>query len=181
MKRVLFILGLLADTDIEWLVVAGKKRKVAPGEAIITEGVSVGSLFIVLDGKLAVIIQKDGKPLEVDQVGAGEIVGEVSLLDSRPPTATVQGKEPAIVLDVPHLALHPKLETDEGFAGRFYRALAVFLAHRFRHRVSGLGFQGTQELDEKTRSPDEIEVNLLDNVVIAGARFRWMLDQLKNS
>lgn len=181
MKRVLFILGLLSDSDIEWLVTAGKKQKVAPGEQIITEGVPVGSLFIVLDGKLAVIIQKEGKPLEVDQIGAGEVVGEVSLLDSRPPTATVQGKEPAIVLTVAHSALNAKVDTDDGFAARFYRALAIFLAHRFRHRVSGLGFQGTQELDEKTRSPDEIEVNLLDNVVIAGARFRWMLDQLKKS
>ncbi len=181
MKRVLFILGLLADTDVEWLVVAGKKRKVAPGEPLITEGVSVQSLFIVLDGKLAVIIQKEGQPLEVDQIGAGEVVGEVSLLDSRPPTATVQGKEPAFVLDIPHLALNAKLETDEGFAARLYRALAVFLAHRFRHRVSGLGFQGAQELDEKKQSPDEIEVGVLDNVVIAGARFRWMLDQLQKS
>lgn len=180
MKRVLFILGLLADTDIEWLVVAGQKRKLSEGEALVTEGVALDALFIMLDGRLAVIIQKDGQPLEVDTIGAGEVVGEVSLLDSRPPTATVTCKEAAVVLQVSHLALQAKLDTDEGFAARFFRALAVFLAHRFRHRVSGLGYAGSQELDEKTRSPDEIDVSVLDNVVLAGARFRWMLDRLKS-
>jgi CRP-like cAMP-binding protein len=181
LKRVLFILGLLADTDVEWLVGAGQKRTLPEGERLVTEGVALDSLFIVLDGLLGVIIQKDGKPLEVDSIGAGEVVGEVSLLDSRPPTATVICKESAVVLQVSHLALQAKFDTDEGFAARFFRALAVFLAHRFRHRVSGLGYTGSQELDEKTRSPDEIDVSVLDNVVLAGARFRWMLDRLKNT
>ena len=84
MKRVLYILGLLEDTDIDWMVSAGERVEVPSGEDIISEGKRTGYMYIVLDGAADVVVNDN----VVASIGKGEVVGEISLLDSRPPTAT---------------------------------------------------------------------------------------------
>jgi hypothetical protein len=40
------------------------------------------------------------------------------------------------VLIIPKTALHKKIETDDAFAKRFYRALAIFMADRLRDTLN---------------------------------------------
>ncbi len=171
MRRALYILGLLADEDIEWLLANGRRRTVVRGDILIHQGVPVESIFILLDGVLDVIIGGQ----VVAQLGSGEIFGEISLLDSRPPSATISAPGKAIVLDVERATLLRRLENSVDFAARFYRALAVFLAQRLRRaHFSESDVQGADNTD-----PDEIDPDVMENISIAGARFRWILDRLK--
>ena len=126
MRKVLFILSELADSDVDWMVDNGTKKHCARGAVLIEEGKPIEELFLLLDGHLSVTIAGGGGQ-EVPRLGSGEILGELSFLDSRPPAATVTAFEEATVLGIPRTRLTEKLREDTGFAARFYRALGVFL------------------------------------------------------
>lgn len=176
MRKILFLLSQLSDGDLEWMIACGNKRQLAPGEVIIEEGGSIDSLFILLDGVLEISAsQLDDKPF---RLGCGEVVGEVSLLDSRPPTATVTAKSDAIVLAIPHDALSRRLDENEGFGARFYHSLAVFLAHRLRNTYQRLGYGKDRPMDEEAEYEDELSPEMLDSVHLAGSRFDRALRQL---
>jgi bacteriocin-type transport-associated protein len=177
MRKVLFILGQLSDLDIEWLITAGRKEQVSAGTTLIHEGKAIDALYIVLDGLLSVVMAALGGQ-EIARLGAGEMVGEMSFIDARPPSATVTAIQNSVVLAVPRGQLAAKLEQDAGFAARFYRALATFLSDRLRGTVSRLGYSEGQSLQEDVEYSDELDDNVLDTVHLAGARFEWILKRL---
>lgn len=180
MRKVLYILGELADSDLEWILDAGRLRAVRARESIITEGGRNDYLFIVIDGEFAV--NKQG--MELARLGSGEVVGDMSLLDSRPPIATVSALQDASVFAVPKVHLLLKLERDANFAARFYRALCIFLANRLSRTDTMVGAaRGTaarqQVAEQESEGADEISPDALGAVALAGARFNWFLQEVK--
>lgn len=178
MRKALFFLGILNDSDIEWMIAAGFRREVDAAHVLIREGKPVDSVFLVLDGKLAVLVSALGNR-EVARLQSGEMVGEMSFVDGRPPSATVQTLERSVVLAIPRPLLQAKLIEDAPFAARFYRALAVFLSDRLRHTVGLLGYGQGKQLDEEITYSDEIDSDTLENVSLAGARFDWLQRRLR--
>ena len=179
MRKVLFILGELSDMDVEWLTAHGRKEQVAAGATLIREGSPIDAMYIVLDGRFSVWI-RNSERRELAQLGAGEVVGEMSFVDARPPSATVEALQPSVVLTVARGELQKKLKTDTAFAARFYRALAGFLSDRLRATVSRLGYGAANPTDED-EDEDELDPNLLDSVHLAGARFDRMLKRLMSA
>jgi CRP/FNR family transcriptional regulator, cyclic AMP receptor protein len=175
MRKVLFILGQLSDDDVEWLGTIGTLRRVLGGEVIIRQGRQTDVLYILLNGQLVVSIAGHG---EIARLSSGEIVGELSLIDSRPPAATVTALADSVVLAVAHQAIADKLRIDTAFAARFYRALATFLSERMRSTLDRLGYGADQGLMEGEQQEGQLDDNVLDNVSVAGARFDRMLKKL---
>jgi CRP-like cAMP-binding protein len=176
MRKVFFLLGQLRDEDVEWLTTHGAKEQFAAGTVLVHEGRSVDTLYVLLVGTLEVTGRQLGdRPV---RLGSGEVVGEVSLLDSRPPTATVTAAGDCTVLALPRSVLMEKLDEDDAFAARFYRALALFLAHRLRNTYQRLGYGKETPLDEDEEYADELSPELLDSVHLAGARFDRTLQRL---
>jgi CRP/FNR family transcriptional regulator, cyclic AMP receptor protein len=176
MRKILFILGQLTDVDVEWLIGHGRKRDIPTGTVLVHEGQPIDMLFIVLRGQLEVhgaYLQGTGIRL-----GSGEIVGEVSLLDSRPPIATVTSIEPSTVLAIPRADIADHLNDDMGFAVRFYRALAVLLAQRLRNTGMRLGDGKAKAIEDDVEYSDELSPEVLDSVHVAGARFERVLQRL---
>lgn len=172
MKKVLFILGELSDEDIDWLIKAGVREEVAAGTVLIYEGKPVDALYILLDGTLVVTISAlEGR--QIARLSSGDVVGEMSFVDARPPSATVQTLEQSLVLAVPRTALTEKLQQDIGFASRFYRALAILLSSRLRGTVRQLS-------DDRRPSEREVDLAASENVALAEARFDWLLRRLKS-
>jgi len=172
MRKALLLLGILNDSDLDWLIEAGSKRILPAGSVLIRQGEPIDELFVVLDGVLAVRTGETGDAV-IARLRAGEVVGEMSLVDSKPPSASVCAIEPSAVLAVPKVVLKAKIDEDVHFAARFYRALAVFLSHRLRSTVSMLGYGIGRERD------DEVPPETLDNLSLAGARFDWLQRRLK--
>lgn len=117
----------------------------------------------------------------ITTLGCGEVVGELSFLDSRPPVATVTAEETSEVLSLSRDRLQAQLDSDPGFAARFYRALGVFMAHRLRRTVRQFGYGGDQSLVQTYEYDDELDADLLDQVSLAGARFDWMMRRLRGT
>jgi CRP-like cAMP-binding protein len=170
MKKVLYILGEFEDDDIEWLAKAGRKVGIPTGQALIREGEPIDSVYFVTHGTFTVSTAVGG---EVARVGAGEVLGEISYVDRRPPTATVTAAEQSGVIAIPCTLLSAKLAQDAGFAARFYRALAVFLADRLRSTLRQLG------QDAGDGSDDELDLGALDTVSKAGVRFERIIQRLQ--
>jgi CRP-like cAMP-binding protein len=178
MRKVLYILGRLADEDIDWLTASGTRQRLKRGTVVVGEGTPIDQVYLVLDGELAVTSSRTGAR-ELARLGSGEVVGELSFLDSRPPVATVSvASDEATVLGIPRGALSTKLEDDAPFAARFYRALGTFLAARLRSTVLELG-DGRAAGPARAEGEDELDPDLLDQLELAGARFDWMLGRLR--
>lgn len=176
MRKVLFLFGQLNDDDVEWIIGTGRRQPVTRGDVLIRQGVPVDALFFVLEGRLSVLLGKQER--EIARLNAGEIVGEMSFVDARPPSATVRGLEDATVFALPKAVLQGKLERDSGFAARFYRALAIYLSTtvRERHRMMNAGADA--DLDEVQDDADELDPNVLDGVYLAGERFDRMVKRV---
>lgn len=175
MRKVLYILGLLDDLDVDWLARNGRKRGVAAGEALVREGMECRSVSILLTGSMAVTIKGLG---QVATLGAGEVIGELSFVDSAPPSATVTATTACDILEVDKRILAEQLARNEGFARRFYQAIAMFLADRLRGTVRRMGYGGEVGLDSAEILADELDEKLLDTVSLAGERFDRLLRTL---
>lgn len=171
MRKALYFLGILNDSDIDWLVTAGMRREVPAGVTIIDEGRPLDSVFLVINGAFSVCVAALGGK-QVARLMAGEVMGEMSFVDSAPPSATVQALETSMVLAIPRRRLNKRLAEDAGFAGRFYRALAMFLADRLRTTTLG---------GAATDRHDELSVESIDNIGMAGARFDWIQKRLQGA
>ena len=84
-------LKLLAKTCTE--------RQYPAGAVLIKEGEPGAGLFILVEGKVSVT--QGQPPQEIATLGAGEVIGEMSLLDDLPRSATVTALEPSRCLLVP--------------------------------------------------------------------------------
>jgi CRP-like cAMP-binding protein len=178
MRKVLYILGELEDSDLQWLYDAGKPQWASAGAPIIGEGTPVDCLYIVVDGELGV--SKAGR--ELARLGAGEVVGDMSLLDSRPSSATVTPIQDSLVFAIPQSRLRAKLGADAGFASRFYRSLCIFLANRLARTDAMVGAGGRVPLEESgLHEDDEISPEALGNLALAGARFDWFLQRIRKA
>jgi CRP/FNR family transcriptional regulator, cyclic AMP receptor protein len=175
MRKVLYIFGSLTDDDVAWIAAHGVRRRLADGETVIAEGVESDSLVILLEGEFQVVAAGFG---EVARAGVGEIVGEISLVDSAPPSATVTAKGECLTLFLDKRVLAQKLASDAAFGSRFYRALAVLLADRLRaaRRLPSAHERGLG--DDKTILQDELDAVILDASSSAGERFNRMLKML---
>ena len=174
MRKVLYILGQFSDSDVDWLARAGKRIKHLKGAQLIKFGVPLGQVFLILDGEISI---QTNKGFELAKVGSGEILGEMSLVDSRPPSASATVTQDAFVLALDKAVIQDKLDNDPGFASRFYRAIAIFLSERMRSTVGRMGY-GDEAEEENAADEDELDSNVLDNVHLAGARFERLLQKL---
>jgi CRP-like cAMP-binding protein len=177
LRKVLFLFGQLNDDDVEWMLAAGTRRPVGRGAVLIRQGVPVDALFILLDGRLAVLL--GAREQEIARLNSGEIVGEMSFVDARPPSATVKALEDSTVFALSKPVLNDKLARDLGFAARFYRALAIYLSTTVRERHRMLGYGDGVALDAAEEDDaDELDPNVLDGVYLAGERFDRMVKRV---
>lgn len=174
MRKALYLMGILDDGDVEWLGKNGTTKYVSSGTVLIHEGRPIEDIYVVLDGKLSVLVKAVGNK-EIAVLLAGEIVGEMSFVDSRPPSASVVAAQDSHLLVIPRSILTSKLNKDDAFAARFYKAVAILLADRLRKTVSHFGYgKSTEEVD-----PDELDETLMDSASQGASRFDRILKRLR--
>lgn len=174
MRKALYLMGILDDGDVEWLAKTGATKFMPSGTVLIYEGRAIEDLYVVLEGALTVSVRAIGNK-EVATLFAGEIVGEMSFVDSRPPSASVITVQDSYLLVLSRAVLTGKLNGDDAFAARFYRALATLLADRLRKTTTYLGYGKWAE----DTNPDELDESLMDSVSLGATRFDRLLKQLR--
>lgn len=178
MRKALYILADLKDEDLKWMSEAGSYQMTKAGDILIAKDEPITTLYIIIDGKFDVVI---GSGETIAERAAGDIVGEMSLVEKRPPSASIRATSEGKVLAVPQEAIQERIESDDAFAARFYRALAVFLSDRMRSTVSMLGYGEVREedLQEVFEDAHELDEGILDNLHVAGDRMRRLISILE--
>lgn len=168
MKHVLFLLGHLSDLDIEWMINNGNKVDLEAGDRLICKGEAIENLYIILSGQLSIT---DGESQEnIAFIGAGEIVGEMSFLESRLPSVSVIATEPTSVYRISKELMNNRLTNNLEFKANFYYSISLFLSNRLRKTTSQLGYGSSDEADA-------IDENVLDGISQAGSRFGQILQK----
>ncbi len=175
MRKILYFFGQLEDTDLQWLLDAGEPRVYATGTDLIQEGREVQELFVLLDGGLTVTVGER----TLAALSAGEVVGEMTLVDPRPPEATVTASTCSLVFAVSHKRIRSKLTSDADFAARFYHSLCLFLVNRLNRADVMIGMGGRVADLETSDRTDELSPLALEDLSVAGARFDWFLNHVE--
>ena len=83
--RKVSLFSACSQKDLEKIAKAGDEVVMPAGSLIVDQGQTGREAFVVLDG--SVMVKRNGK--KVASLGPGTVVGELSLLDHGPRTATV--------------------------------------------------------------------------------------------
>ncbi|MEG4500420.1 cyclic nucleotide-binding domain-containing protein [Microcoleus sp. F10-C6] len=177
-KKALFILSQLNNDDIDWIVQKGKKEVLDPGAILIHEGRQIDALYIVLKGSLTVLIEAE-QTKELAKIASGELVGEVSFIDTRPPLATVKAIAETHLLAIPRRQLVTKLQHDMGFASRFYYGISLCLADRMRGTIRHIEYGRNIELAQPELDREDINPNIMENLALAEAKFNWLRENVR--
>lgn len=202
LKEVLFVFSEFSDSDLDWIIAMGRQQEIPVGTVLIQEGRPIDALYIILNGTLKVFVTEgNNNPLtlafanlgvsesterEIARLSKGEIVGETAFIEMGTAPNTVKAFENSLVLSISRQQLTVKLEQDVRFAARFYRAISALLSERMRSLINRIGYgrrtyNPGQLLDENIEYEDELDLSVMDQMSLAGTKFKWMLSRLRNS
>ncbi|MGZ6125474.1 MAG: cyclic nucleotide-binding domain-containing protein, partial [Myxococcales bacterium] len=95
-----------------------------PGQAIVRQGESGETLYLVARGEVSVRVQIEGGEREVARLGRGALFGEMSVLTGEPRTATVVALGDASLLSVDRDAFDRILSAEPDLAERLAETIA---------------------------------------------------------
>lgn len=115
----------MTDQALEAVAALANEVEIADGATVTREGDPGDSFFVIVDGRLR--ISRHGETIR--DLGPGEFLGEISLVDGRPRTATAVAVGPvnAIVIERPAF-----LELMDRF-GAVRLGILMALSDRIRH------------------------------------------------
>lgn len=123
----------LAPAEIATLAKHAFVRRLARGQILFSKGEPSEHLFLVRSGRLRVLVTSPhGDELVLSVVNPGEALGELSMMDRQPRSATAEALEPVELIAVAGDDVHLLLETSP----TALRAVALALAAGMR-RLTG--------------------------------------------
>lgn len=135
-------LGILAGLSAESLnnlAVYGHYQQLPPGTQVIRDGDAQDRFYVVVSGKLAISAIADGREVPLSIVEAGECLGEVSLLEPGPASASVKVLEEAVLWSMNLDDLRRYLTEHPGGGGALLLGMAQCLSQRIRQSNQMIG------------------------------------------
>ena len=110
-------------------VIFKNTHKIAKDEYLITEGGTSHEMYWILSGKFIITkLNSDDNNVIIGEVHPGELVGEMSFLDSLPRSASVKALEESEVLVIPHKKFIDVLDHQP----RWFKSLMQTMSQRLR-------------------------------------------------
>lgn len=110
------LLGALDDASLDALAARATSTRYRRGDPVVVQGEPGGDLLVVAVGRLKIVSRSsDGVDVVLGLAAAGDTLGELTLMDRGPRSATVEAAEPSVVVRVPGDAIraairaHPDL------------------------------------------------------------------------
>lgn len=120
----------LTDEQARRLASLCGTRTFAPGETILTQGHSERLVYLVIDG--SVTIEAGSPPREIGVVGAGESLGEMSLLSGLPASASARARTNTDTAVLDHNRLRELVRLRPDIALVIYRNFARDVSSKLR-------------------------------------------------
>jgi small-conductance mechanosensitive channel/CRP-like cAMP-binding protein len=116
----------LTDEQLDELLPRGRVLHFGRGEKIIRQGDEGDSMFVLVDGRAGVSVERQGLPKQVGTLGPGDCFGEMSLLTGEDRSATVTAQTDCAVVEIAKPVLAGRLKEDPGLL----QSLSQLLAQR---------------------------------------------------
>ena len=103
---------------------SSRRMAFATGDLVIEEGAPGHALCIILSGELEVSKRDDGRDTVLATRKAGEFLGEMSLIEHSPRSASVRATMNGELLEIDAAAFEALIETVPGFGTTILRTMA---------------------------------------------------------
>jgi predicted acylesterase/phospholipase RssA/CRP-like cAMP-binding protein len=114
------------QADAQWVPLRG-------GDVLFRRGDAGDAAYTVLSGRLRVVDDSAGERA-VNEIGAGEILGEMALLSGERRSATVIAVRDSLLARIPAAAFHRLIERQP----TVLRRISALLGDRLRHQMAGV-------------------------------------------
>jgi len=128
----------LDDEELKRVAALCKEQNYQPGDIIIEEDKPGEALYILQSGSARVVKMEGGNERGIAEVGSGEHVGEMSLIDGMTTSARVVAQEPSECLVLLKEDLDLLLASDDKMCIRVLQAITKTLAERLRRTSEDL-------------------------------------------
>lgn len=133
----------LTEAELDEIAAICQSRRFTKGDILAVEGKIGDDLFIVTEGAVEVVVDdQQALPRVVINLGIGQLIGEMSLVDQGPRSATVRAiHDPTIVQVIRHDDFHElcKRNTRIGYVVMYNMAADLSFKLRHRHLSDGKG------------------------------------------
>ena len=126
------IFAKLSDDELQAVSRCVEERDAEAGAVLIREGVPGDSLFVIREGKVVVEKMVGERKVQLAELDAGCVVGEMSLIDNFPTSATVSAVEDSKFLVISRIDLNVLLNWDTVLAAKMWRSFTEMLCYRVR-------------------------------------------------
>jgi CRP/FNR family cyclic AMP-dependent transcriptional regulator len=103
------------------------------GETIVEEGQTASEIYIILQGKVSIVLDMKSDPFELAMFGPGDVIGEASVIGVQKHSATALAKEITELLVLTRTMLMEIYDRDKGTFSMLILNIARELARRLHH------------------------------------------------
>lgn len=114
------LFSALSRSDLRQVMRVAEELDVPSGQVLVTEGRTGREFFLILDGRA--VVRRNGR--KVATLGPGQYFGELSLIDRKPRSATVEAASTMKLLVLGQREFAGLLETLPGVAAKLLTGLA---------------------------------------------------------
>ena len=130
----------LSDDQLVMVSESGKIVTFDINDTIIKEGQTGHPFFIVIKGQVEVVLPKDtgfqsagrATRIKLSQLAAGDCIGEYSLIDKNPASASVIAIEPCVLFEIAGPNFEKILDGQDFLAKTIYKNILLIMIKRAR-------------------------------------------------
>lgn len=132
------------------------KRKINAGETILKQGDEGDAAYLIEDGIVEILIEKENGLIQsLGTRGSGTIIGEMSLVDKKPRTATIKAVDDCTLLEISREDFNRRLES----ADPIIQMIIKVIITRYRDMITRAHILGRKD---NVALPDEFEKELVE-------------------
>jgi len=99
-------------------------KQYADGEIVVRQGDAGDCMFVIQDGQAEVLIESQGKETRVDVMCAGEVFGEMAILEKQTRSATIRALGPMKALTIDKKTFLRRIQEDPSLALMILQAMS---------------------------------------------------------
>lgn len=130
----------LSDDDLNMILAKGKVVTFESNQTIINEGQTGHPLFIVINGRVEVVLPKEtggqaamrATRIKLSRLAQGDCLGEYSLIDREPASASVIAVEPCTLFEISRSNFDEIIETTDFLAKTVFKNILLITIKRAR-------------------------------------------------
>lgn len=126
------VFNFLEEADYDTIERYMFKYDYEEGAYVFKEGTHGGYMFFIVEGSVEVIKQFDTKKHTIAELGPGRSVGEMSLIDGAPRSATVRAKDNLTLIVLKREDFQKMLEEQPEVANKILMGICTLLSQSLR-------------------------------------------------